>query len=180
LEGNIQGQISAGCSSQASVGNRHQLGHENSIFVFSLTQAESGSKGDIHHHGLHFCKLLDKSSPLLSNAINNNERLKMTFDIYRINRYGRMAKYYLIELRGATIQAISLQSKMNDMDYEYITVDYDYILCRHLIAGTEFDYLLTPDNDAHLFPAVQKTMLPADPPERKVTLVLGIFFDGTG
>ncbi|HAU3345196.1 TPA: type VI secretion system tube protein TssD [Salmonella enterica subsp. houtenae serovar 1,40:z4,z23:-] len=180
LEGNIQGQISAGCSSQASVGNRHQLGHENAIFVFSLTQAESGSKGDIHHHGLHFCKLLDKSSPLLSNAINNNERLKMTFDIYRINRYGRMEKYYLIELRGATIQAISLQSKMNDMDYEYITVDYDYILCRHLIAGTEFDYLLTPDNDAHLFPAVQKTMLPADPPERKVTLVLGIFFDGTG
>ncbi|EKD9556154.1 type VI secretion system tube protein Hcp, partial [Salmonella enterica] len=43
LEGNIQGQISAGCSSQASVGNRHQLGHENAIFVFSLTQAESGS-----------------------------------------------------------------------------------------------------------------------------------------
>ncbi|EKI6075766.1 type VI secretion system tube protein Hcp, partial [Salmonella enterica] len=39
LEGNIQGQISAGCSSQASVGNRHQLGHENAIFVFSLTQA---------------------------------------------------------------------------------------------------------------------------------------------
>ncbi|EKD9219966.1 DUF2235 domain-containing protein, partial [Salmonella enterica] len=55
-----------------------------------------------------------------------------------------------------------------------------YILCRHLIAGTEFDYLLTPDNYAHLFPAVQKTILPRDPPERKVTLVLGIFFDGTG
>ncbi|EAA4436826.1 type VI secretion system tube protein Hcp [Salmonella enterica] len=180
LEGNIQGQISAGCSSQASVGNRHQLGHENAIFVFSLTQAASGSQSGIHHHGLHFCKLLDKSSPLLSNAINNNERLKMIFDIYRINRYGRMEKYYLIELRGATIQAISLQSKMNDMDYEYITIDYDYILCRHLIAGTEFDYLLTPDNYAHLFPAVQKTILPRDPPERKVTLVLGIFFDGTG
>lgn len=44
LEGNIQGQISAGCSSQASVGNRHQLGHENAIFVFSLTQAASGKR----------------------------------------------------------------------------------------------------------------------------------------
>lgn len=38
LEGNIQGKISAGCGSQASVGNRYQLGHEDEIFVFSLMQ----------------------------------------------------------------------------------------------------------------------------------------------
>jgi hypothetical protein len=66
------------------------------------------------------------------------------------------------------------------MDYEYISVDYDYILSRHLIAGTEFDYLLTPENYSRLFPVVQKTLLPEELPERKVTLVLGIFFDGTG
>ena len=97
LEGEIQGKISAGCGSQASIGNRYQLGREDEIQVFSLTQVESGSPGGIHHHGLNFCKLLDKSSPLLCNAINNNERLKMTFDIYRTNRYGRLEKYYLIE-----------------------------------------------------------------------------------
>jgi hypothetical protein len=91
-----------------------------------------------------------------------------------------MEKYYLIELRGATIRSIQLHSKMNDMDYEYISVDYDYILSRHLIAGTEFDYLLTPENYSRLFPVVQKTLLPEELPERKVTLVLGIFFDGTG
>ena len=27
LEGNIQGQISAGCGTQASIGNHYQLGH---------------------------------------------------------------------------------------------------------------------------------------------------------
>lgn len=69
---------------------------------------------------------------------------------------------------------------MNDMDYEYISINYDYILCRHLIACTEFDYLLTPDNYDRLFPVVQKSILPAEQPVRKVTLVLGIFFDGTG
>ncbi len=180
LEGDIQGRISAGCGSQASVGNRYQLGHEDETFVFSLMQEAGGTGGRLHHHGLHFCKLLDKSSPLLSNAINNNERLKLTFDIYRTNRYGQMEKYYLIEIRGASIRSIQLHSKMNDMDYEYISVDYDYILSRHLIAGTEFDYLLTPENYSRLFPVVQKTLLPEEQPERKVTLVLGIFFDGTG
>lgn len=69
---------------------------------------------------------------------------------------------------------------MNDMDYEYISINYDYILCRHLIACTEFDYLLTPDNYDRLFPVVQKSILPTELPVRKVTLVLGIFFDGTG
>ena len=180
LEGDIQGRISAGCGSQASVGNRYQLGHEDEIFVFSLMQEASGTGGRLHHRGLQFCKLLDKSSPLFSNAINNNERLKLTFDIYRTNRYGHMEKYYLIELRGASIRSIQLHSKMNDMDYEYISVDYDYILSRHLITGTEFDYLLTPENYSRLFPVVQKTLLPEEQPERRVTLVLGIFFDGTG
>ncbi|QMR75206.1 type VI secretion system tube protein TssD [Enterobacter sp. RHBSTW-00175] len=180
LEGDIQGQISAGCGSQGSVGNRYQQGHEDEIFVFSLMQATDGANGRVNHRGLQFCKLLDKSSPLLSNAINNNERLNMTFDIYRTNQYGRLEKYYLIEIRGATINAIYLNSRMNDLDYEYISVDYDYILSRHLIAGTEFAYLLTPERYNQLFPVVQKTLLPEELPERKVTLVLGIFFDGTG
>ncbi|MFH5069045.1 type VI secretion system tube protein TssD [Enterobacter cloacae complex sp. 2024EL-00215] len=180
LEGDIQGKISAGCGSQASVGNRYQLGHEDEIFVFSLTQAVAGANGGIHHHVLQFCKLLDKSSPLLNNAINNNERLKLTFDIYRTNKYGHMEKFYLIELRGATLQSVYQTVKMNNMPYEYISVNYDYILSRHLIAGTEFDYLLTPENYHRLFPVSQKILLPEEPPERKVTLVLGIFFDGTG
>ncbi len=180
LEGDIQGKISAGCGSQASVGNRYQLGHEDEIFVFSLTQAVAGANGGIHHHVLQFCKLLDKSSPLLNNAINNNERLKLTFDIYRTNKYGHMEKFYLIELRGATLQSVYQTIKMNNMPYEYISVNYDYILSRHLIAGTEFDYLLTPENYHRLFPVSQKILLPEEPPERKVTLVLGIFFDGTG
>lgn len=180
LEGNIQGQISAGCGTQASIGNHYQLGHEDEIQVLSLMQSASASLGSMSYHNLCFCKRLDKCSPLLINAINNNECLKLTFDIYRINKYGRMEKFYLIELRGATLYAVNQTFDANHPDYEYISVNYEYILCRHLIAQTEFDYLLTPDNFNRLFPVVQKTSLPPEPPERKVTLVLGVFFDGTG
>ncbi|EPV2502992.1 type VI secretion system tube protein TssD [Enterobacter hormaechei] len=180
LEGNIQGQISAGCGSVASIGNLYQLGHEDEIQVLSLKQTARDSRGCTSHHSLDFCKRLDKSSPLLSNAINNNEYLKLTFDIYRINKFGRLERFYLIELRGATLQSIHQTFTANHPDYEYISVRYDYILCRHLIAQTEFDYLLTPDNFNRLFPVVQKTLLSPEPPPRKVTLVLGVFFDGTG
>jgi len=180
LEGNIQGQISAGCGTQASIGNHYQLGHEDEIQVLSLKQSASVSRGSLSYHNLDFCKRLDKSSPLLINAINNNECLKLTFDIYRINKYGRRERFYLIELRGATLHAVNQTFDANHPDHEYISVNYAYILCRHLIAQTEFDYLLTPDNFNRLFPVVQKTQLPPEPPERKVTLVLGVFFDGTG
>ncbi|MGO3908873.1 type VI secretion system tube protein TssD [Huaxiibacter chinensis] len=180
LEGDIQGNISAGCGSQNSIGNRYQMGHEDEIQVFGLMQAVSRHPGGTHHHGLRFCKTLDKSSPLLNNAINNNERLNMLFDIYRINQYGRLENYYTIELRAARIQSLDCKITLKDLPYEYVSVEYDYICCRHLIAGTEFYDLLIPDQSPQLLPIVQKIPLPPQPPERKVTLVMGIFFDGTG
>ncbi|WP_264822160.1 type VI secretion system tube protein TssD, partial [Escherichia fergusonii] len=36
ITGEQQGDISAGCGTQASVGNRYQQGHEDEIFVFSF------------------------------------------------------------------------------------------------------------------------------------------------
>ncbi|MDM2992720.1 type VI secretion system tube protein Hcp, partial [Citrobacter sp. CK190] len=37
VSGQQQGAISAGCGTIASVGNRWQTGHEDEIFVFSLS-----------------------------------------------------------------------------------------------------------------------------------------------
>jgi len=183
IEGEAQGKISKDCSSEASVGNRYQQGHEDEIFVFSLTKGFSSTGAGINAQGITFCKIIDKSSPLLMNAINNNESLNMMFGIYRINRFGRMEKYYLIEVRGARISGIDTRVDANTLHYEYITVNYDYIHSRHLMAGTEFDYLVTPENYSRLFPPTPITpepKPPEQPPVRHVTLVLGIFFDGTG
>lgn len=183
LSGEFQGNISTGCGTQKSVGNRYQLGHEDQIFIFSLMQSTISTGAGANHLGIRFCKTLDKSSPLLSNAINNNESLNMVFDIYRVNRYGRMEKYYVIEVRGARLNSIQFQMEENTLDYEYISADYDYIRCCHLAAGTEFDHLVTPENYQRLFPpapVLPEPKPPEEPVVRRVTLVLGIFFDGTG
>lgn len=183
LSGEFQGNISTGCGTQKSVGNRYQLGHEDQIFIFSLMQSTTSTGAGANPQGIRFCKTLDKSSPLLSNAINNNESLNMVFDIYRVNRYGRMEKYYVIEVRGARLNSIQSQIKENAIDYEYISADYDYIHCSHLAAGTEFYHLVTPENYQRLFPpapVLPESKPPEEPVVRRVTLVLGIFFDGTG
>lgn len=183
LSGEFQGNISTGCGTQKSVGNRYQLGHEDQIFIFSLMQSTTSTGAGANPQGIRFCKTLDKSSPLLSNAINNNESLNMAFDIYRANRYGRIEKYYVIEVRGARLNSIQSQMKENTLDYEYISADYDYIRCSHLPAGTEFYHLVTPENYQRLFPpapVLPESKPPEEPVVRRVTLVLGIFFDGTG
>ncbi|WP_318358411.1 type VI secretion system tube protein TssD [Enterobacter sp.] len=181
INGERQGNISAGCGTEASIGNRWQLGHENEIMCLSLAQSMTSTGQQAHHQGLQFCKMIDKSSPLLMQAINDNEPLKLDFDFYRINPFGRMEKYYRIELRGALINR-TWATYADNLHSEYITVSYDYILCQHLIARTEYSYLVFPDNYNRLFPVQQTAYIAPPPPEpkREITLVLGVFFDGTG
>ena len=84
ITGEQQGCISSRCGTSASIGNRWQIGHEDEIFAFSLSNSITNTDKGSQLHGLSFCKLIDKSSPLLINAINNNEQLFMEFDFYRI------------------------------------------------------------------------------------------------
>ncbi len=181
INGARQGNISAGCGTEASIGNRWQHGHENEIMCLSLVQSMTSTGQQAHHQGLQFSKMIDKSSPLLMQAISDNEPLKLDFDIYRINRFGRMEKYYRIELRGALINQ-TWATCADNLHSEYITVSYEYILCQHLIAGTEYSYLIFPDNYNRLFPVQQTAYIAPPPPDhkREITLVLGVFFDGTG
>ncbi|MCX8971902.1 type VI secretion system tube protein Hcp, partial [Citrobacter portucalensis] len=86
--------------------------------------------------------------------------LYMEFYFYRINRFGRWEKYYYIQLRGAFLSAIQHQFSENNLDTETITISYEYILCKHLIANTEFSYLALPENYNRLFIPRPKT--PAD------------------
>jgi type VI secretion system effector, Hcp1 family len=151
VAGERQGAISSGCGTQASTGNRWQTGHEDEIFAFALTNGITSTSQGSQLHGLRFCKLIDKSTPLFMNAINNNEQLFMEFYFYRINRFGRWEKYYYIQLRGAFLSGIHHLFSENNLDTETITVNYEFILCKHLIANTEFSYLALPANYNRLF-----------------------------
>ncbi|POT56977.1 hypothetical protein C3432_16515 [Citrobacter amalonaticus] len=59
----------------------------------------------------------------------------MAFWFYRINRYGQWEKYYYIQLRGASISSIQLRVIKNQIDKETISVNYDYLLSKHLISA---------------------------------------------
>ncbi|MDZ8430955.1 Hcp family type VI secretion system effector, partial [Escherichia coli] len=151
VTGEQQGSISAGCGTSESTGNRWQSGHEDETFTFSLLNNINNTGLGSQFHGITFCKLIDKSTPLFINSINNNEQLFMGFDFYRINRFGRWEKYYYIQLRGAFLSAIHHQIIENQLDTEKITISYEFILCQHLIANTEFSYLALPENYNRLF-----------------------------
>lgn len=151
ITGEQQGNISSGCGTYASVGNRWQKNHPDEIFAFSLSNGLANTDSGINTQLLNFTKLIDKSTPLLINAINNNERLFIEIDLWRINRFGRWERYYYIQLRNASVKSIQTYVALNELDTEEIAVSYDYILCKHLIANTEFDYLALPAEYNRLF-----------------------------
>lgn len=158
LIGEQQGDISCRCGTTDSVGNRWQRNHVNEIFVFSLCSGVTNSGKGANLQRLTFSKQIDKSSPLLVSAINNNENLFLEFWFYRINRYGQWERYYYIQLRGASISSIQMRVINDEIDTETISVDYDYILSKHLISNTEFSYLA-------LLAEYNKLFVPASKPQ---------------
>ncbi|HFP0589295.1 TPA: type VI secretion system tube protein Hcp, partial [Escherichia coli] len=60
VTGEQQGSISA----SESTGNRWQSGHEDEIFTFSLLNNINNTGLGSQFHGITFCKLIDKSTPL--------------------------------------------------------------------------------------------------------------------
>lgn len=80
VTGEKQGMISAGCGTSASIGNKYQINHTDEIFVLQFDHSIS-REHNVLHHPVKFYKPIDKSSPLLSAAISENEnyRLYLTF-----------------------------------------------------------------------------------------------------
>lgn len=116
LTGERQGDISSGCGcgcgTDASIGDRRQENHPDEIFAFSLYNGLVNTGSGINTQVLTFEKLIDKSTPLFINAINNNEHLFMEIDLWRINRFGRWERYYYIQLRNASVKRIQTYIRM--------------------------------------------------------------------
>lgn len=140
LTGNVQGLISSGCSSLDSIGNRCQKGHENEIQILSLNHAITREQ-HCTHHPVEFIKPIDKSSPLISTSISNNEILTAIFSFYRINPSGALELYYELKLTKATIIDISSNyphviNNHSVMPFEKVSLKYESISWYHRIAGT--------------------------------------------
>ncbi|EQN15267.1 hypothetical protein G684_03337 [Escherichia coli HVH 4 (4-7276109)] len=96
IKGKIQGLISEGCGSYASIGNKYQINHVDEIFVLQFDHSLS-REYNVVHHPIKFYKPIDKSSPLLNAALSENEELSAVFNFYRVNSGGCIERFYTIE-----------------------------------------------------------------------------------
>ncbi|MFP1858604.1 type VI secretion system tube protein TssD [Lonsdalea quercina] len=105
LTGKKQGLISSGCSNMNSTGKRFHLSHDNEICVYKLINTLSRDDYDPFRH-VDIIKPIDKSTPLLANALNEKERLTCEFFFFRTVEYGRKELYFKFILQNAFLTDI--------------------------------------------------------------------------
>lgn len=140
LNGEMQGLISAGCSSLDSIGNKAQLTHCDQIMVMGLSHGLTRQQ-NVNHQMLTIIKPVDKSSPLLGKAISENECLSCDFSFYRTSRTGMNECYYHLKLINARISSIHLHvpHTIDDSEgqpEESVEFTYESIIWEHCTAGT--------------------------------------------
>jgi type VI secretion system secreted protein Hcp len=127
IKGNTQGLITAGALTRESVGNGWQLGREDQILVQALSHgivvpggAQSGRR---MHKPLIITKVIDKSSPLINNALCSGEVLSTCrVEWYRTSDHGTQEHFYTMELKDAVIiGAEVLMPHCQDLDKAHLT-----------------------------------------------------------
>jgi type VI secretion system secreted protein Hcp len=145
IEGSSQGLITEGAFTPDSVGNIYQEGHENESYVKSVSHdiliardPKSGlPTGQRSHQPLVIVKLVDKSSPLLYNAIAKTETLtKVEIKWYRTGYDGKIENYFTTTLEDAIIVDITSEINVEGVPIEKISFSYRKILWRHEKAST--------------------------------------------
>ena len=145
--GKKQGLISAGCSSQDSIGNKCQAGHEDEIMVLACSHnmaagndgTTSGGRGK--HMPVVITKNIDKSTPLLASALHEGEEVECKINFYRTSPAGFHEKYFTVMLGGGRIANLSVQVPhaihMGDAQpQEFMAIRYREISWVHHQAST--------------------------------------------
>lgn len=152
IQGANQGDMSSGASSADSIGTLSKASQENTIQIqeFELgitvpTDPQSGQPtGQRIHNGCRVIKSIDKSSPLLLQAIATGEQLSsVKVEFYRTAPTGEQEMYYTLELEEATLVAMkpyfpmALLSENASLGHmEELKITYKKITVTHEIAGT--------------------------------------------
>jgi len=125
---------------QESVGNKAQIFHKDQIIVYALSHGLTRQE-NVNHHEMTIAKPIDKSSPLLAKAINENESLECSLDFYRTVKGGGMECFYKIKLTNARITDLELRVPHNIHETgkeieEKVSFTYEAISWTHCNAGT--------------------------------------------
>jgi len=152
IEAANQGKISDGCMSADSVGTLSVSSQEDTIQVqeFELdievpTDPQSGQPtGRRVHKGCRVVKYIDKSSPLLMQAIATGETMTaVDIMFYRTSTTGEQEHYYTVKLEDAILSTVKPYFPMaldpNSSNYshmEELMFKYKKITETHEVAGT--------------------------------------------
>ncbi|OZY49813.1 Hcp family type VI secretion system effector [Pseudomonas lundensis] len=141
--GKAQGLISAGCSTQESIGNKCQSAHADEIMVLSYNHnmANFGNIDRPTHKPILITKNVDKSSPLLAQALSSREEINGVIHFYRISSFGLQEKFYTVEIKGGVVVDLTLDMPHAVLQYdfepqEHLAIRYRYITWTHHLAGT--------------------------------------------
>lgn len=129
ITGKIQGLISAGCSSPASIGNKFQAEHTDEIMLLSF------------NHNMSNIGNINKSSPLLAQALSKREEIECTLRFYRVSASGQKEKFYSVSISGGVIVDLTFEVPhaimQNDAEpQEHLAIRYRDIAWTHHTAGT--------------------------------------------
>ncbi|NNA00113.1 Hcp family type VI secretion system effector [Pseudomonas lundensis] len=143
ITGKAQGLISAGCSTQDSIGNKCQSGHTDEIMVLSYTHnmVNIGNINKPTHSPIIITKNVDKASPLLAQALSTREEVNCTISFYRVSSFGMQEKFYSVSINGGVIADLTLEMPhailQSDAEtQEHISIRYRDITWTHHAAGT--------------------------------------------
>lgn len=147
INGNFQGLISKGASSAESLGShyKHGHGHEDAISVKSFSYGGSnpvhqGSGrviGQGHSDAFGIIKMVDKSSPLLHNAMNGEGLSSVELKCYRTSFAGQPEYYYTIRLKHAKVVVVDTLMPLESNELiEYVYFSYHQVSIVHERCGT--------------------------------------------
>ena len=135
VTGEIQGEIKGSVTTAGREDSMEVIGFSHE--VISPRDAASGlPTGKRQHKLLTITKEIDKATPLLANALSQNENItEMELRFWRPSRSGKEYQYYTIELVNASISGI--QSEMLNNKYpenikhnvrEHVSFSYQKII----------------------------------------------------
>ncbi|MCJ8518570.1 type VI secretion system secreted protein Hcp [Pseudorhizobium tarimense] len=151
ITGKTQGEITSEASTDKSIGNIWQEGHEGESIVYAFESnaivprdPNSGTAiGTRRHEPATFLKPLDKASPLLWQALATGENLDVELKFFRTATDGKQQHYYTIKwtdavLVGGKVILPDTNDAANDSRGHQEQWSFTYRQCdwTHEVAGT--------------------------------------------
>ncbi|PHR57827.1 MAG: hypothetical protein COA44_04960 [Arcobacter sp.] len=147
VNGVEQGLISQGASSSESLGSHYKRGHghEDAISVSGFSYGGSNPintasgiyNGQSHSDAFGITKMMDKSSPLLQNAVGKEALSSVELKCFRTSFSGRPEHYFTVHLKHARVVVIDTYMNIGqDGPMENIYFSYHQISIVHERCGT--------------------------------------------